>query len=216
MAPRSESSTGMDRHVTRFGSKRALVVMATLQEYGPHLRRRIDPLITGVGPVEAAVVVSHALADLAAAGTSPDLVLSLGSAGSRTLDHAGIYQISAVAYRDMDASAIGFPRGITPFLDLPAQIEIAETVAGIPTATIATGASIVSGAAYDGIAADMVDMESFAVLRAAHRHGLPMIGLRGISDGRSALTKVEDWTEYLHIIDEKLAAALEIVARHLG
>ena len=56
------------------------------------------------------------------------------------------------------------------------------------------------------IDADMVDMESFAVLRAARRFGVPMVGLRGISDGRSELTGIHDWTEYLHIIDEKLAA----------
>lgn len=205
-----------DRHITRFGRRHVLVVMATEQEYGPHLQKRIKPLITGVGPVEAAVVTAAALAELASDEMLPEFVLSLGSAGSRALDHAGIYQIASVAYRDMDASAIGIPRGITPFLNLPAVVEIAERIPGIPAASIATGASIVSGRAYDGIAADMVDMESFAVLRAAQRFGVPMIGLRGISDGRSELTKVEDWTEYLHIIDEKLAAALDLVEEHLA
>ncbi len=204
------------RHVAVLGGTRVLVVMATEQEYGPHLQRRITPLITGVGPVEAAAITGAALARLAAADDLPDLVLSLGSAGSRSLDHAGIYQIAGVAYRDMDASALGFRKGVTPFLDHPPLIEIAATVPGIPAATIATGASIVTGAGYDGIDADMVDMESFAVLRAAHHFGLPMMGLRGISDGRSAVSKIEDWTEYLHIIDEKLAAALELVERHLA
>ena len=36
-----------------------------------------------------------------------------------------------------------------------------------------------------------------------------MIGLRGISDGRNDLTGLHDWTEYLHVIDEKLATALK-------
>jgi len=61
----------------------------------------------------------------------------------------------------------------------------------------------------------MVDMESFAVLRAARRFGVPMVGLRGISDGRSELTGIHDWTEYLHVIDEKLALALEDFAGHV-
>jgi adenosylhomocysteine nucleosidase len=60
----------------------------------------------------------------------------------------------------------------------------------------------------------MVDMESFAVLRAGRRFGVPMVGLRGISDGRAELTGFHDWTEYLHIIDEKLAAAIETFAGH--
>lgn len=183
--------------------------MATEQEYGEHLQDRIAPLITGVGPVESAGATAHALAVLAHRDSLPDLVFSLGSAGSRHLDHAGIYQLASVAYRDMDCTAIGFDRGLTPFLDLPAVIDIPQRIPGIPAASISTGADIVSGGRYDAIAADMVDMESFAVMRAAHRFGLPMIGLRGITDGKSEVTRFEDWSDYLHIVDERLAAALD-------
>jgi adenosylhomocysteine nucleosidase len=199
-------------HVATVGGLRVLYVMATEQEYGPHLKGLIDPLITGVGPVEAAAATGATLGALAAARALPDLVFSLGSAGSRRLEHAGLYQIASIAYRDMDATALGFARGVTPFLDEPATIAIPGRIAGIPAASIATGASIVSGAAYDAIAADMVDMESFAVYRAARRFGVPMIGLRGISDGRADLAGLHDWMEYLHVIDQKLAAALEAFA----
>jgi adenosylhomocysteine nucleosidase len=58
-------------------------------------------------------------------------------------------------------------------------------------------------------------MESFAVLRAGRRFGVPTIGLRGISDGVAELTGYHDWTEYLHIIDERLAAAIEAFAGHV-
>lgn len=198
--------------VARHGSLSVLYVMATEQEYGDHLKRLIRPLNTGVGPVEAAAATAKALAELTAAGNRPDLVLSLGSAGSRTLEHAGIYQISSVAYRDMDASLLGFPKGVTPFLSQPAVIPIAARLPAIPAASISTGGAIISGAGYDPIEADMVDMESFAVLRAASLFGVPMVGLRGISDGRGDLTGLHDWTEYLHVIDEKLAAALATFA----
>ncbi|MFN3520539.1 MAG: 5'-methylthioadenosine/S-adenosylhomocysteine nucleosidase, partial [Sphingomonas sp.] len=36
------------------GGRRVLFVMAIDAEYGPHLQARITPLMTGVGPVEAA------------------------------------------------------------------------------------------------------------------------------------------------------------------
>jgi adenosylhomocysteine nucleosidase len=196
-------------HLSQMGDLAVLFVMATEQEYGPFLRGMIQPLITGVGPVEAAGGTAAALARLEAGGERPDLVFSLGSAGSRTLQHAGIYQIASVAYRDMDASLLGFPKGVTPFLDDPAIIPITHRIPEIPVASISTGGAIISGAGYDAIDADMVDMESFAVFRAAERFGLPMIGLRGISDGRNDLTGLHDWTEYLHVIDEKLAAAVE-------
>ena len=62
-----------------------LYVMATELEYGPELRSRITPLITGVGPVEAAIAVSEHLARLALEDKLPLLVVSLGSAGSAHL-----------------------------------------------------------------------------------------------------------------------------------
>lgn len=188
-----------------------LYVMAAEAEYGPQLRNRIRPLITGVGPVEAAIAVTRALATAAADQGLPRVVVSLGSAGSRTLEQCGLYQATSVSYRDMDASALGFPKGQTPFLDLPPVLELGPPLEGIPGATLSTGANIVSGAAYDGINADMVDMETYAVLRACQAFSVPLIALRGISDGVAELDRVEDWTRYLHIIDRKLAGAVEIL-----
>ncbi len=40
------------------GGHRLLIIMATEAEYGPCLRQRIQPVITGVGPVEAAIGAS--------------------------------------------------------------------------------------------------------------------------------------------------------------
>lgn len=101
-----------------------LYVMAADPEFGPHLRARIEPVMTGVGPVEAAVAVTRALADAKIGDGLPDLVVSLGSAGSATLEHTGVYQAISVSYRDMDATALGFGRGVTPFLDLPAVLPL--------------------------------------------------------------------------------------------
>jgi adenosylhomocysteine nucleosidase len=52
-------------------------------------------------------------------------------------------------------------------------------------------------------------METFAVMRCCQLFGVPLIGLRGISDGKEELKHVNDWTEYLHIIDEKLAVVVD-------
>jgi adenosylhomocysteine nucleosidase len=189
--------------------KSLLYVMAVDAEYGVHLRERISPLMTGVGPVEAAVTLTRTLAELAHRGSLPDLVISLGSAGSARLEQAEVYQATSVAYRDMDASPLGFEKGATPFLDLPVIVDLPLRIPGVRTASLSTGANIVSGAAYETIAADMVEMETFAVLRACQSFGIPLIGLRGISDGKAELKHVGDWTEYLHVIDEKLASAVD-------
>ncbi|MDP5306910.1 5'-methylthioadenosine/S-adenosylhomocysteine nucleosidase [Paracoccus spongiarum] len=193
--------------------RQVLFVMAAEPEYGADLRARIAPLITGIGPVEGAVQLSAALSRMP---QPPDFVVSLGSAGSNRLTQGEVYQVSAVAYRDMDASALGFERGRTPLLDLPARIALPHRIPDLPTATLSTGANVVSGAGYGGIDEDMVDMETFAHLRAAQHAGVPLIGLRGISDGAGELRGMADWTEYLHLIDTRLARAVDLLAEALA
>lgn len=189
--------------------QRLLYVMAADAEYGRHLAKLFDPLMIGVGPVEAAINLSRALFRMERDGEQPDLVVSLGSAGSAKLPQAEVFQVSAVSYRDMDASPLGFEKGLTPFLDLPKMIKLPYQVEGLASATLSTGANVVSGKVYETIDADMVDMETFACLRACQIHGVPLYGLRGISDGADELHHVGDWTQYLHVIDEKMAVAVE-------
>ncbi|KAA9370847.1 MULTISPECIES: 5'-methylthioadenosine/S-adenosylhomocysteine nucleosidase [Ochrobactrum] len=195
--------------IKSIAGKRLLYVMATEAEYGPYLSSLFLPLMSGVGPVESAINLTRVLTVLEQQGELPDLIVSLGSAGSATLPQADVYQVSSVAYRDMDASPLGFEKGCTPFLDLPKTIELPCLVPGLPSATLSTGANIVSGKAYETIETDMVDMETYACLRACQAYGITLIGLRGISDGIRELQHVGDWTEFLHIIDEKLASAVE-------
>jgi adenosylhomocysteine nucleosidase len=195
----------MERH----GDVSVLCVMAAPAEYGVHLQARIRPLMTGIGPVEGAVALTAALARLEASGALPDLVLSLGSCGSPVLEHAAVYQASSVGYRDMDASALGFEKGRTPLLDLPAVLPLPCPIPGVPTATLSTGGDVVSGAAYAAVDAEMVDMETYALLRACQTFGVPLVALRGVSDGRAELRGLEDWTSTLHHVDAALATALD-------
>jgi adenosylhomocysteine nucleosidase len=209
-------TTAGERLITDIAGLKVLFAMAAEQEYGPRLKGAITPLMTGVGPVEAAAAVGGALGALSAHAMLPDLLVSLGSAGSRTLAHAEIYQVASVSYRDIDASALGFEKGVVPFLGESRVIDIPYRLPDVPAASLSTGGAVISDSAYDAIDADMVDMETYAVVRAACRFGVPTIGLRGISDGRGALTGLHDWTEYLHILDEKLADAISGFRDHVA
>ena len=97
--------------VSRMGGKAVLFVMAAEPEYGPHLKARFAPLMTGVGPVEAAVEMTAALSTSIRAGSPPDLVVSLGSAGSRVLEQAEIHP-----RRDLFWTAGGLANDIRRFL----------------------------------------------------------------------------------------------------
>ena len=192
-----------------------LYVLAVEAEYGEHLRLRCTPLITGVGPVEAGVAVAAELAHRVARQDLPELVVSLGSAGSNRHAHGSVFQIASVAYRDIDATPLGFPKGRTPFLDLPQQdgrgvVPLPYRITGLPEASLSTGAAVISGAAaYAAIDADLVDMETYAVLRACQHFDVPLVGLRGVSDGAADLSHYRDWAEYLHIVDERVADAVD-------
>ena len=186
-----------------------LYLMAAKAEFGPYLAARIQPLMIGIGPVEAAVSTTKALFERR--DNLPKLVVCLGSAGSNRLEQLGVYQAISVAYRDMDASALGFPKGVTPLTDLPPTLDLVPPIQGLVPATLSTGGNVVTGKAYDAVAEDMVDMETFAVKRACQGFGVPLLGLRGISDGAQTVSRIEDWTQYLHIVDERLAEAVDIV-----
>jgi adenosylhomocysteine nucleosidase len=185
--------------------------MAIEDEYGPHLRSRFTPLMTGVGPVEAAISTSLALQRLHQQNALPDLAVSLGSAGSRTCQLGNIYQVSSVSWRDMDASRLGFTKGVTPFLNHPVDVPLYSPLE-LPTARLSTGANIVGGDEFSLIDADMVDMETFAVARTCDRFTVPLIGIRGISDGPGELKDMLGWMQLLGLLDEKLAAAVDLLA----
>lgn len=202
--------------IRQVGTHRLLYVMATNQEYGERLKALIKPVITGVGPVEAAMMTTRALSGLSAKSIKPSMVVSLGSAGSATLEQTKVYQASSVSYRDMDASPLGIEKGVTPFANFPAVLPLKTVLPDVPTATLSTGANIVSGAAYDNIDAQMVDMETFAIERACQFFSIPHLALRGISDGREELKTIQDWTQFLHIIDQNLAATIFSLEAHLS
>lgn len=199
--------------LTQLGTKRALFVMAAEPEYGPHLRARFVPLITGIGPVEAALHAGIALARLEAAGTLPDLIVCLGSAGSRRCALGSIHQIGSVSWRDMDASALGVEPGVVPYLDEPKDLPL-DTPLDLPIATLSSGGDVVSGDHWNRVSADMVDMETYAVARAARTFGVPLVGLRGVSDGPGELAGAHDWHKLLGYLDGELAKAVDLLAAH--
>jgi adenosylhomocysteine nucleosidase len=188
----------------------ALVVMATDLEHGKNLKALgIKPLITGVGPVQAAIELTHALVKLAHAEPPrrPDVIINLGSAGSATLEQGAVYRVARSLYRDMDASAFGFPKGQTPFSPHPATIETAPIMPDFPSASCSSGANVVSD--HDATGADLADMEYSALNEVAMRFGIALIGFKGVSDGEKPLTgELAQWTELLPVIDRNLAEAI--------
>lgn len=194
--------------LTRIAGHNVLFVIAAEAEYGPALRARVDAFLCGIGVVEAAVRVASRLAALRVAGQGPDLVVSLGSAGSARLAQGAVFQVSEVSWRDIDASPLGFAPGEVPLAGLPLSLPLPAPL-DVPQAALSTGSDFVTGAGWDRIAADMVDMETYAIARACRGVDVPLLGWRGVSDGAQVLTRIGEWHEALPLIDRRLAGLVD-------
>ena len=194
---------------------RIMTLMAAQAEFGDHMKLAgIDPTFIGVGPIEASYNTTKAIMNAIGEDKKPDIIFSVGSAGSSTLEQSKLYQISSVSYRDMNAVAFGFEKGATPFADYPITFDMPCLFSDIPKATLSTGGDIIdaqgtSGRSFKDIDADAVDMETYAIKRICDGFKIPMIGIRGISDGRELSEGYKTWEEYLHVIDKHIAEFYE-------
>jgi futalosine hydrolase len=150
-------------------------------------RADVEPLVTGVGPVEAAAAIAAALT-----ARKYDLVVNAGIAGVFG-DAARIGDGIVVS---TDTMAIDVENG-EPIVLPNAQctIETAHSdpalvaslkAAGFPALRGVTVARVTctdaGAAALAAKGAQVETMEGFAALRAAARSGVPAIGIRGISN----------------------------------
>lgn len=169
------------------------LLVVALEEESAHLHMTELPvLVTGVGKVNAAVAVATILGQW-----SPREVINLGTAGALHDDLVGTHVISTVVEHDLDDASI------FDLVGLHASEPIDLGGAGL---TLATGdAFVADGATRVALAAraHLVDMEGFAVARAAVTAGVPVRLVKRVSDladegaGRSWQESVDDCAEHL-------------------
>ncbi|WP_337171412.1 hypothetical protein [Gemmatimonas aurantiaca] len=159
---------------------RILVVAATARELAPPEGWRT--LQCGVGPVEAAIATSSAIAH-----ERPSAILHVGIAGARRRAHlapAALVVGSEARYVDLGVPADWAPNTIPASVLLLAGIR--RLFPSIPAMPIGTTASV--GGTIDAAARSFMDpceveaMEGFGVLRAAQQAGVPAIEVRAISN----------------------------------
>lgn len=144
---------------------------------------------TGIGKVQTALSVEEAL--LAA---KPDLVINLGSAGA--LHHQVGDILLCTRFIDRDMKRVAIP-GICDELDFTVILDdlgwFSEYTLGH---TVSTGDSFVTTEADVDPSVDVVDMEAFAIAAACHRHAIPFLSIKYVTDivGQNS---VEAWAEKL-------------------
>jgi futalosine hydrolase len=147
-----------------------LVVAATERELA--LLDGHETFCCGIGPVEAALQTTRALAE-----HRPDEVVHVGIAGSRTLEPPALVLGSEAVYCDVIDPASTLPRveRVQPDAALLEQARVAlPEVHVLPIATC--------GKVGGGTGFDVEAMEGFGVLRACELAGVPAVELRAISN----------------------------------
>jgi len=147
-----------------------LVVAATARELAFVDGART--LECGIGPVEAALSTSRALAE-----AKPDALLHIGIAGSRTLPPPTLVLGSEAVYCDVLDSASTLPRVERVAADAELLTRVRRALPEAHVLPIATCARVGGGVEHDVEA-----MEGFGVLRAAALAGVPAVELRAVSN----------------------------------
>ncbi len=157
-------------------------------------------LHTGIGKVNAAHAFSRQIYS-----QRPDIVINMGTAGSRKHMTGSIVNCTQFIQRDMDVSVLGFEKWKTPFSDDPVTIDYGEVISDLKQGICGTGDSF--DATESAALFDVVDMEAYALALICQRENIPFICLKYISDGADD-NAIEDWNQALELAAQCLKRIL--------
>ena len=149
----------------------ATLLVVAVEEEAQHLPGDLPVLVTGAGKVNAAVATAEACLRW-----RPGLVVNVGTAGALRAGVSGVHEVGEVRQHDLDDGALHALTGrhFGPSLVLgPGRVLVTGDVfvAGGPV----RDRLVASGA-------DLVDMEGYAVARAATALGVPVRLVKHVSD----------------------------------
>ena len=149
-----------------------LIVAATDFEAALVDGAAVRTVVSGIGPVEAALATSRAIAD-----EPPAAVLQVGIAGAQTLPHASLVLGSEAVYCDVLDPLARIPRIDRVRPDARLLDAARRALPGAQVLPIGTTARV-----GGGLGCEVEAMEGFGVLRAAALAGVPALELRAISN----------------------------------
>ena len=160
-----------------------------------------DVLHTQIGKVNAAYGLSKRVIE-----DRPDMVINLGTAGSRKHAGGSVVNPTQFVQRDMDVTVLGFEKFQTPFSDDPKILNYGQRLEHLPGGICGSGDNFDASEAANDF--DVVDMEAYALALICKRENIPFVCLKYVSDGADGNAN-EDWNVALHRAAEKLKKALE-------
>ena len=136
--------------------------------------------LSGCGKINATIATMKAIHD------GHNLIINYGSAGT-VGDVSGLVEVTGYVDRDMDAIALGFKLGQTPF----------ENGVMIGNKGIVCGSGDEFATSKPKIQCDIVDMEAYAIAKTCLKEKINFRCFKYISDSADE-NSANDWEENVH------------------
>jgi adenosylhomocysteine nucleosidase len=174
------------------------ILLAEREEFPEkiEIEKRHKLFTTGIGKINATTKITEIIHTF-----SPNLVINLGTSGSSKLNRHQIYQCESFVQKDMDVSAIGYKKYITPgdFKEQVFQYKYLTT--NLEQAICGTADSFAISSNDD--IWDLNDMEGYALAKVCHKYNVPFLCFKAISDGADKDSS-KDYKESFKTLPEKL------------
>lgn len=159
-----------------------------------------NKLITGIGKVNAAMELTKEIYR-----NRPQLIVNLGSAGSRSFHKGDVVCCTRFIQRDMDVRGLGFSLYETPLSGVPPVLEYGLKHAGLPEGICGSGDSFEMN--HSETVYNIVDMEAYPLALIAMKERIPFLCLKYISDDAGS-DAADDWAVQVHLASEAFKTIL--------
>ncbi|MCW3162328.1 5'-methylthioadenosine/S-adenosylhomocysteine nucleosidase family protein [Chryseobacterium oryctis] len=177
----------------KFPLSETLFVFALDSEAGKEFDDK-NKLITGIGKVNAALELTKQIYS-----KRPQLIVNLGSAGSKTFGKGEVVCCTKFIQRDMDVRGLGFAKYETPLSGIPPLLEYGISLNGLKEGVCGSGDSFEMNHSEDDY--NVVDMEAYPLALIAMKEKIPFLCLKYISDDAGD-DAADDWSVQVHLAAE--------------
>ena len=146
-----------------------LLIVALKEELPGNLLPEFNIEYCGVGKINATYKALEIISKY-----EPKLIINFGTAGSLRKNLFGLHEVSHFFQRDMDATALGFKIGVTPFEER-SVIDFGRT--GL---SCSSGDNFVSSPPE--LKTDLVDMEAYAIAKVCLLKNVQFMCFKYVSD----------------------------------
>ena len=171
-----------------------------------------DPLITGVGKVNAAITLTRYLTE----NPKTPAVVNLGSAGGVGLAKGSLIKVDTFWQWDMRCEGLEFKRGQTPFDNHPSHLQgdYEINIDGLTEADCYTSDQFLDDPALLPSGPCVVEMEAFALAKVCRIFEVPFAAIKYVTDAADGEAG-DDWQEGLPSCAESLGnVAEQILSGH--